>query len=578
MTRIHLYALLAPALLLLASCSSLGDDPMPAESAAILEPDSSPVPLYAAQDVPVGEVTASDDGSTLTVTYRTDPGWCLLETHLGIGATPDDLVNRGAHARGRGHGKGHDKGRGNGHDKGRGRGHDRHHDDERGDDDGRDDERGPSGVANPAPGQFPFKGTHDCVSEYTYTIDLGELGLDLDALQDDDFGKKIVLAAHAVVSGSESTGDRGTATPSECSFAMYGVDEAGESGSQRTFYRIDDVPGQAFEPIASFEVGDASEAAYDYAIDALAFDAAHGRLYFAERHSDSSTLHFYDLTSDAFVVAGDLSGVARGATFADGGYYYVPDHGSELIRVEFEADGTIATSSEVAGFEPDEPLEVVDLAVADGVLYGSTTGTVETSVGQFFSFGLDAGTGFQKHATYGEGAFHQLAFAEDGTLYGTLTTDTVFSEIDPATGAATPLEFWPQVSFADLASGAACLEADVPEETPEEPGEHTRTETAWAGTKPFPHARNGSRYFVYVIEFHGHDRDEHHDDEKHDDEKHDDEKHEGWDDEDEHHDDEKHEDWDDEDDRDDDDRDDDDHDDDEKDDRDGDEDDRHDQH
>lgn len=493
MKRSTLFVLLAPALLALAACSNVSD-PAPAGPAAVLEPDASPVPLFAADDVQVGEVSASDDGATLTVTYAADPGWCLMETHLGLGTSPNDLVNGGAHARG----KGHDKGRGKGHDKGRGKGHD--HD--RWEDDDHDG-GGPSGVANPAPGRFPYQGEHDCVSEYTYTIDVSEFGFDADDLQEEhDFGRKLVLAAHAVVSGSEASADPEPGTDGECTFAMYGVDEASESGAQRTFYRIDDVPGQAFEPVATYDVGTVAESDYDYAVDALALDAENARLYFAERGVDASTLHFYDLAAGSFTVAGELTGIARGATFAGGGYYYVPDLGSSLMRVEFAADGTISGSSEVAGFVPNEPLEVVDLATADGVLYGSTTGTVDSSVGQFFSFDLDAGGGFTTHATYGEAAFHQLAFAADGTLYGTLTLDTVFSEIDPASGSATALEFWPQVSFADLASGAACETGETTGTTDTVDGER-RTEAAWAGTKLFPDARNGSRYFVYLIEVHG---------------------------------------------------------------------------
>lgn len=44
--------------------------------------------LVAGQHEVVGKVSATLDGDTLTVTYRTTGGWCMTETHLYVGAEP----------------------------------------------------------------------------------------------------------------------------------------------------------------------------------------------------------------------------------------------------------------------------------------------------------------------------------------------------------------------------------------------------------------------------------------------------------------------------------------------------------
>lgn len=49
------------------------------------------ITLYAGQDEPVGEVTITDDGTDLTVTYATTGGWLLTETHLHVGETEADV-------------------------------------------------------------------------------------------------------------------------------------------------------------------------------------------------------------------------------------------------------------------------------------------------------------------------------------------------------------------------------------------------------------------------------------------------------------------------------------------------------
>lgn len=53
---------------------------------------STDVPLIAGQNQPCGHITISSDGTKLYVTYYTDNGWTLTETHLMIVKNPADFI------------------------------------------------------------------------------------------------------------------------------------------------------------------------------------------------------------------------------------------------------------------------------------------------------------------------------------------------------------------------------------------------------------------------------------------------------------------------------------------------------
>ncbi|MDY6994673.1 MAG: hypothetical protein SVR94_18975 [Pseudomonadota bacterium] len=46
---------------------------------------ANPQTLYAGQHIPVGEVWIEANAEQTIVTYHTDPGWCMTETHLYVG-------------------------------------------------------------------------------------------------------------------------------------------------------------------------------------------------------------------------------------------------------------------------------------------------------------------------------------------------------------------------------------------------------------------------------------------------------------------------------------------------------------
>jgi hypothetical protein len=110
---------------------------------------TGPYTLYAGQDMPVGEVTVTNDADYLYVTYVIDePGWCMTESHLAVATSLEGIPQR----------------------------------------------RG-----NPVPGLFSYQTDHDpCVASYTYEVEITWPA-----------GTELFLAAHAVVKYVETT----TATP-----------------------------------------------------------------------------------------------------------------------------------------------------------------------------------------------------------------------------------------------------------------------------------------------------------------------------------------------------------------------------
>lgn len=104
------------------------------------------VDLLAGQNVDVGDVVISDDGTDLTVTYTTVEGWAMTETHLAVGDTVADVPQTKS--------------------------------------------------GNPKVGQFADSTYHDpAVTEYTYTVPI-PAGVT---------GDDVVVAAHAVVVEVDTT-------------------------------------------------------------------------------------------------------------------------------------------------------------------------------------------------------------------------------------------------------------------------------------------------------------------------------------------------------------------------------------
>lgn len=113
------------------------------------------VDLCAGQDDPVGTVTVKNDGNNLTVTYDTNDGWYLVETHLAVAESLDGIPQT------------QKKGKGKGNNLSK---------------------------ANPIPGDFPYGDNFnpaDMNTSASYVIDMNSEGFEPDDL--------LYIAAHAVV-------------------------------------------------------------------------------------------------------------------------------------------------------------------------------------------------------------------------------------------------------------------------------------------------------------------------------------------------------------------------------------------
>lgn len=171
----------------------------------------------------------------------------------------------------------------------------------------------------------------------------------------------------------------------------------------------------------------------------LAYDAGTGRLYFSvgEEAGASSDLYFWDGT--ATVLAGSVNGQSAGAAMFDGRYYFVKNATDDLMSVTFDLDGLVVAEVSVhVGFAGTDTFRFGDIAFSpDGsTLFGSTLQSGSTPP-TFFSLDLASGTYSSISTT--TGVKLQIAYGDDGILYGQSTGTGEFFTIDPTTGTTTAI-------------------------------------------------------------------------------------------------------------------------------------------
>ncbi|MCI0503671.1 LamG domain-containing protein, partial [Candidatus Micrarchaeota archaeon] len=198
-----------------------------------------------------------------------------------------------------------------------------------------------------------------------------------------------------------------------------------------------------------------------------AWDPLSKRFYFAEYvtlGASYSPLYFYGPSTHTF--AGNLTGAASGGTFHNGYYYYVKERTDDFMKVSFNPDGTLASETKIAdlfGTGSTKTLAFGDIAINNNnEVYFSLTELPSNTVA-FGKFNLD-GTGYQiikSGNLYGAGGT-QIAFGDDGVLYG-VNARTPFElfTINTATGATSFLATM-QVPFSDLAAGSCANYAPIP--------------------------------------------------------------------------------------------------------------------
>jgi hypothetical protein len=140
---LHLIPALLLAGILFNACQETINEPIPiSENTRLFAVGGNPdvYPLYAGQSIPVGEVQVWNDEVNLYIKYIVNlTDWCLQETHVAVATSLEGI---------------------------------------------------PQKNGNPIPGQFPYSGEHDCVTEVLYTIPLPE-GIGCE--------DEIVVATHAAV-------------------------------------------------------------------------------------------------------------------------------------------------------------------------------------------------------------------------------------------------------------------------------------------------------------------------------------------------------------------------------------------
>jgi hypothetical protein len=186
--------------------------------------------------------------------------------------------------------------------------------------------------------------------------------------------------------------------------------------------------------------------------NAVAFDAANGRMYFSVNTNDTGggsagdpdELYMFNVATPAVapVLVGVLPQTAYSADFYASGYYYIPNVTSDLIRVDFDAAGfptgatTLCTSfrrPDLAGTNRENRLYFGDIAIKDGIVYGSAMVNNERDKVKFFK--LTLGTCAYEEWQAVEESMLQLAWGADGVLYGHETETGLFYVVNPNDGS-----------------------------------------------------------------------------------------------------------------------------------------------
>ena len=153
-----------------------------------------------------------------------------------------------------------------------------------------------------------------------------------------------------------------------------------------------------------------------------AWDPVNNRLYFT--NNTNKALYFWDFSSATANTAGTTAGVANGASFYNGAYYYIANGQDDLRRVTFDGAGNIASDTLLkANFDGGvgDIYYFGDIAIIDdgddGILYGGAKvnpGAME----HFFSIDLTSpGYTYTLIDSAWDGAHTQMAFGADGILY-----------------------------------------------------------------------------------------------------------------------------------------------------------------
>lgn len=184
-----------------------------------------------------------------------------------------------------------------------------------------------------------------------------------------------------------------------------------------------------------------------------AYDLVNDRYYFSQFDNYPKMLWMIENFSTApkLVEAGELSASISNGTFYNGKYYYIGHLTDDLYEVTFDTDGTVLTESKLDDISNNtKTFYFGDIAYSlTGVLYGSTA---EGSSGGTRTFFIYDGTTYTAFIDTEAPEALQIAFGDDGVLYGYAISNNTFYTIDTSNGSITP-KCTSEIDFSDLVSG-----------------------------------------------------------------------------------------------------------------------------
>ncbi|MFO7925357.1 hypothetical protein [Natronomonas sp.] len=218
---------------------------------------------------------------------------------------------------------------------------------------------------------------------------------------------------------------------------MYGTSRVGgEEGKVDIWSIRDDADeGELVEAVVGDIPDNSSDANYP---NGLAFDPATEVWYFAEKGGLLKTMNEDGCLGIKVYNGISGGGDIAGATVYDGAYYFTPQGGDALFKVELNSDGSVVEDSGSVTAENVRTLPITgntfgDIAADDnGVLYFSVNGA-------FFKVDL-ADSANDEVIVSGESdrdsyaVLSQLAFDDTETLWAHDASDGEWRTVDPATG------------------------------------------------------------------------------------------------------------------------------------------------
>jgi hypothetical protein len=215
---------------------------------------------------------------------------------------------------------------------------------------------------------------------------------------------------------------------------LYGAENGLGKGD---FYEIDVIGGTATRILAF--TPDPNED--QFSPNGLAFDAGSNRLYFSVTQGGQSTnlsnIYYFNVNAPVVTQVAGFPGRIYNADIWSGGYYFVANDTRDVQRLNL-ATQTISTVCSDVG-PAGAGWAFGDVAIRDGVMYGSARQGVGVPGEPVYFFEIDLGSCAENFAPQGSGPMFQLAWGADGALYGHETVGGPFGTVDATSGAFTPL-------------------------------------------------------------------------------------------------------------------------------------------